>query len=148
MGAPRPWCRQASVVEVNHVLVDHANATGGNVLADGPWLVRAMDPVEGVFVFLPQIKSAGTEWIVRSAGHSQAALQFSHSWSELGPALEDLVGRIGVRNSLTKYSLLASSFLRIFRFECAHSRSPPRTRDMVQPSRYERPACSEQAGKI
>lgn len=29
--------------------------------------------------------------------HSQAVLQFAHSWSELGPALEDLIGRIPVQ---------------------------------------------------
>jgi hypothetical protein len=29
--------------------------------------------------------------------HSQAVLPFAHSWSELGPALEDLIGRIPVQ---------------------------------------------------
>src|SRR5665811_2260581 len=111
-GLPIRWLRQLTdarwqhhdlgadrraVVEVNHVVVDHANAPGGNVLADGPWLVRTVDPVEGVFVSLPQVQGAGTEWIVSAAGQSHTALQFFHSWSELGPALEDILGRIPVR---------------------------------------------------
>jgi hypothetical protein len=59
-----------TIVEINYVLVGQANTTGGNVLADGPRLVRAVDPIEGVFVSLPQIQSTGAKWVGRSADHS------------------------------------------------------------------------------
>src|SRR5258708_3781811 len=67
-----------AVVEVNDVLVDHSNATRGNALADGPGLVRAVNPVKGVLVALPEIQCAGAERVVRAAAHSHAAPQLGH----------------------------------------------------------------------
>jgi hypothetical protein len=51
-------------------------------------------------------------------------------------------------NWLTKYNLLVSSRLRFARFDQTHSRNPPRTRDTVQPDRYERYALPGKADKI
>jgi hypothetical protein len=42
-----------SIVEINDVVIDQANATCGNIFTNGPRLVRAVDPVECVSISLP-----------------------------------------------------------------------------------------------
>src|SRR5438046_1468543 len=64
-----------TIVEINNILVGEAYTTGGNVLADGPRFVGAVNPIEGVFVALPQIQSASAKWIGKSSDHSRSALQ-------------------------------------------------------------------------
>ena len=86
-----------ALVKVDHVLVDHTDATGGNARADGPRFDGAMDAVKRVLVALPEVHGAGTERIARAAGHAEAALQFTHLPPQLGLALNHLFGRIPVR---------------------------------------------------
>src|ERR1019366_9916062 len=38
-----PRANRRLLVEIHHILVDHANAAGGDALSDGPGLDRAMD---------------------------------------------------------------------------------------------------------
>ena len=85
------------MVEVDDVLVQHPNAAGGNVPADSPWLVCAMDPVESVFVTLPKIQSTGAQWIGRTPGHTKSALQYAHLAHELGLPLHHFFGRVPIR---------------------------------------------------
>src|SRR5215471_14536493 len=68
--------RRHALVEVDHVLIDHADAAGGDAAADGPRLGGAVDAVERVLVVLPQIKRAGAERVARSTRHAEAPLQF------------------------------------------------------------------------
>jgi hypothetical protein len=42
-----------AIVEIDHIVIDHSNAAGGNVAPDLPWLVCAMDAVQGVLFALP-----------------------------------------------------------------------------------------------
>ena len=65
---------RCAIIEIDNILVGEANATGGNVLADGRRFVSAMNPVESILVSLPQIQSAGAEWIPKSSDHSRSAL--------------------------------------------------------------------------
>lgn len=85
------------MVEVDDVLVQHPNAAGGNVPADSPWLVCAMDPVESVFVTLPKIQSTSAQWIGRTPGHTKSALQCAHLAHELGLPLHHFFGWVPVR---------------------------------------------------
>src|ERR1035437_285966 len=92
-----PRTDRRALVKVDHVLVDHADATGGNARADGPRFDSAVNAVERVLVALPEVHGAGTERIARAAGHAEAALQFAHLPPQLGLALNHLLGRIPVR---------------------------------------------------
>src|SRR5687767_202924 len=60
-----PGAHLHAFVEVDHVLVHHANAPGGDCLTDGPGLVRAVDAV----VARTEIHGARAERIVRAARH-------------------------------------------------------------------------------
>jgi hypothetical protein len=86
-----------ALVEVDDVLVDHANATGRDASADGPGLVRAMDSVKGIFVALPEIHGSGAQWIARTARHANSAPQYAHLFHEVGLTLDHFLGRIPVR---------------------------------------------------
>jgi hypothetical protein len=44
-----------ALIEIDHVLIDHADAARRDVLADGPRLEGAVDAVERVLVALPEI---------------------------------------------------------------------------------------------
>ena len=46
-----------ALVKVDHILVDHADAAGGNVRADGPRFDGAVGAVERVLVALPEVSS-------------------------------------------------------------------------------------------
>src|SRR5450759_619444 len=92
-----PRTDRRALVKVDHVLVDHADAAGGNARADGPRFDGAMDAVERVLVALPEVHGAGTERVARAARHAEAALQFAHLPPQLGLALNHLFGRIPVR---------------------------------------------------
>src|ERR1043166_6137246 len=85
-----------ALVEVDHVLIDHADAAGGDAAADGPGLGGAVDAVERVLVALPQIKRARAERVAGSARHADAALQLAHVRHQLGLAREHFLGRIPV----------------------------------------------------
>src|SRR5262249_3556490 len=84
-------------IEIDGVLVDHANAAGGNALADGPGLIGAMDPIKRVSITLPEIHRAGAKRVTRAAAHTDAALQLTHLSPELRLSLQHLLGRIPVR---------------------------------------------------
>src|SRR5258707_1042492 len=56
-----------------------------------------MNAVQGVLVTLPQVKRAGTEWIVGPSGHALAARQFLQPGCEFGVAFENFLGGIPVR---------------------------------------------------
>ena len=58
---PRPDRR--ALVEVDDVLVDHADAAGGNTPADGPRFDRAVDAIKCILVALPEVHRARTERI-------------------------------------------------------------------------------------
>jgi hypothetical protein len=66
-------------------------------MADGPRLIGAVDPVERVLVALPQIKRAGADRVVRSAGHTEPALQLRHVLFQLRLSLQHFCGRIPIR---------------------------------------------------
>src|SRR6266404_3935753 len=86
-----------TIVEIDHVVIDHSNTAGGNVAPDLPGLVCAMNAVQGVLVALPQVKRAGTEWTVGPSGHALAARQFLQTCCELGVSFENFFGGIPVR---------------------------------------------------
>src|SRR5436309_13034503 len=67
------------LIEVDHVLVSHADAAGRDLGADGPGLVRAVDAIER----RAEIHRTRPERIVGTAGHVTR---------EVGAALEHLVG--------------------------------------------------------
>src|SRR5512139_4037701 len=52
-----------ALVEVDDVLVDHADAAGGNARAFGPRFDGAVDAVERVLVVLPEIHGSRTKRI-------------------------------------------------------------------------------------
>src|ERR1700678_373763 len=56
-----------------------------------------MNAVQGVLVTLPQVKRAGTEWIVGSSGHALAARQILQTCCQLGVAFDNFFGGIPVR---------------------------------------------------
>src|SRR6266446_1285866 len=62
-------------IELNNVIVDHANAPGRNALADRPRLIRTMNAVEGVLASLPKVECPGAQRVLRSAGHAQNTMQ-------------------------------------------------------------------------
>src|SRR5216684_7826655 len=86
-----------ALVEIEHVLVEHADAAGRDAVADGPGLVGAVDAVQGILVALPQIERAGAERIAQAARHADAAAQLAHVPHQLGLARQHLPGRIPVR---------------------------------------------------
>ena len=53
------------IEEINHFIIHHANATGGDGLANAPRLGCAMDAVFGI----ANIEGAGTQGVFRTAGH-------------------------------------------------------------------------------
>src|SRR5215203_6466307 len=73
-----------AVVEVDHVLVRHADAARGDRLADGLGLVRAMDAVERA----AEIHGAGAERVLGAARHVAR---------QVGPAADHLGRRAPVR---------------------------------------------------
>src|SRR5262249_16876246 len=88
---------RCALVEVDDILVDHADAAGGNALPDGPWLDRAVDPIERVFGVLPKVHGARAQRIARATRHADAARQLAHLPHELRLARQHLPGRIPVR---------------------------------------------------
>src|SRR5262249_3308961 len=86
-----------SLVKIYHILIDHPDAAGGNVLADGPWLERAVNAVERVLIALPQIHGAGTKRIARAAGHPKTTLQLGELPPKISLARDHLLWRIPVR---------------------------------------------------
>src|SRR5687767_7850663 len=89
-----------ALVEVDGVLVDHADAAGRHARADRPRLRRPVDAVERVLVVLPQIQGARAERVARTARHADAALQIDERALELGLALDHLLRRIPIRPRL------------------------------------------------
>src|SRR5688572_30868412 len=85
-----------AVVEMDHVLVDHADAAGRDALADRMGLRRAVDAIERVLVVLPEIEPAGTDRIARAARNAHAALQLYELRQDVRPAGDHLGGRIPV----------------------------------------------------
>src|SRR5882672_7338412 len=73
-----------AAVEVDDVLIAHADAARGHLRADGPGLVRAVDAVER----RAEIHRARAERIFRTAGHVAR---------QVGPAPQHLVGRRPIR---------------------------------------------------
>src|SRR5436189_6352584 len=73
-----PRTDRRALVEVDDILVDHADAARGNAPADGPRFIRAMDTVERILVALPEVHGTRTERIAWAAGPPEAALQFAH----------------------------------------------------------------------
>src|SRR4051812_17610453 len=58
-----------ALVQVDHVLVQHADAAGRHVRADAPWLGRAMDAVDQVLAIPVKVMRAGPERVVGAALH-------------------------------------------------------------------------------
>src|SRR5207237_8993669 len=83
-----------ALVEIDDVLVEHADAAGRDAVADGPRLVGAVDAVERILVGLPQIERAGAERVAWAAGHADAAAQLAHVPQQLGLPGGHLPGRI------------------------------------------------------
>ena len=48
-----PGTDDRALVKIDSVLIDHADASGRDTFADGPWFDGAVDAVERVFVVLP-----------------------------------------------------------------------------------------------
>src|SRR6202521_3803986 len=65
-----PRSDRRAQVKVGHFLVQQADAARRYVLADGPWLARAVDAVECVFVADEEVERPRAERIVRAAGHA------------------------------------------------------------------------------
>jgi len=85
-----------SVVQIDNVLIGQTNAAGRNILTNGPWLIRAVDPIKCVLVVLPEVEGAGSERIHETGGHAHSALYFRHHLSQLGPALNHFLRRIPI----------------------------------------------------
>src|SRR5687767_14308033 len=66
------------VVQVDRVLVDHADAAGGDAGPDGRWLDRPVDAEERVLTVLPEVHGARAERVAGAARHADAALQLAH----------------------------------------------------------------------
>src|ERR1700694_6192500 len=58
------------IIEVDHVLVQHADATGRYSLPDAPWLSGPMNAIERILSVLEEIKRAGAERIPCSPVHA------------------------------------------------------------------------------
>src|SRR5579883_1813843 len=84
------------LVEIHRILIDHADAAGGEALANCPGLVRAMDAKQRILVSLPKIHGPGAERIGRAAMHANAALQLNHRLEKFGPAVEHFFRRVPV----------------------------------------------------
>src|SRR6266566_806269 len=76
-----------TLIEVDHILIDHADASGRDALAYRPGFDGAVNAKECVLVALPQIQCAGAERIARTAVHAQPTLQLAHHSPDLGLAL-------------------------------------------------------------
>ena len=61
------------VEEINHFIIHHAYATGGNGTADAPWLGCAVNAVLGV----ANIEGAGAQGVLGTARHE--------SWNDVAP---------------------------------------------------------------
>src|SRR5262249_955720 len=59
----------STLIEIDCVLIDHADATGGDTLADSRRLYRPVDAKKRVLIVLPEIHRAGAERIVWTASH-------------------------------------------------------------------------------
>src|SRR4051812_26953542 len=68
------------VVEIDDVLVEHAHAARGDLLADAPRLVGAVDAEQGVVPVLVEVEGARAEWVVEAgvAITRQLGLQAHH----------------------------------------------------------------------
>ena len=51
-----PRTDRRTLVKVDHILVDHADAAGGDALTDGPRFDGAVDAVKRVLVALPEVQ--------------------------------------------------------------------------------------------
>ena len=69
-----PRTNRCALVKVDYILVDHADAAGGNARADGPRFDGAVDTVKRVLVALPEVHGAGTERVARASMHAEATL--------------------------------------------------------------------------
>src|SRR3954471_8422914 len=69
-----------AVVEVEDVLIEHADAAARDLLADAPGLVRAVDAEEDVAVALVEVEGTGAERVVEAglAEARQVGLQLHH----------------------------------------------------------------------
>src|SRR5258707_328519 len=79
-----------ALIEVDDILIDHADTPGRDTLADRPGFDGAVNAKERILVALPQVKCAGAEWVARTAMHAQPALQLAHHSPDLGLALDHL----------------------------------------------------------
>src|SRR5690606_10567359 len=59
-----------ALIQVDDMLVDHAEAAIRSGAADGPWLVGAVNADIGVDIALVEIEGAGAERILRAAVHA------------------------------------------------------------------------------
>src|SRR6202048_1851572 len=58
------------IIEVDHVLIQHADATGRYSLPDAPWLRRPMNAIERILSILEKVQRACTERIFFSPVHA------------------------------------------------------------------------------
>ena len=63
-----------ALVEVGHILVQHAHAAGGDLLADAPGLIGAVDAEERVAAVLVEVEGAGAERVVEAGFACSAAV--------------------------------------------------------------------------
>src|SRR5690606_10250146 len=63
------------LVEVHHVVIEHAHAAARHRFADRPRLVRAVNAEQRVVAVLVEIDRAGAERIVDTAGHAAGIFQ-------------------------------------------------------------------------
>src|SRR4051794_9228402 len=61
-----------TVVKVDDVIIKHADAARGHVLADGPRLVGAVNAVQSIAVLLPQIKRTSSKGVVFTPWQAEA----------------------------------------------------------------------------
>ena len=85
------------LVEVDRVLVDHADAAGRDTRADRPGLDRAVDAVERVLVALHRYIARAPSGLPGPPGMPRPLCKFRHIRLELGLALDHLLRRIPVR---------------------------------------------------
>src|SRR5712671_1483982 len=86
-----------ALIDVGHSLIDHADASGRDILAYRPGFDGAVNAKERILVTLPEIQGTGAERVARTAMHADATLQLAHHAPDLGLALDHFLGWIPVR---------------------------------------------------
>src|SRR5215216_4099962 len=78
------------VIEIDHFLIQHADAAGRYGKADRPGLPRAMDAEKGVLIALIEVHGPRTQRVVGASGHAVGILSCQ------GIALDHFLGRMPV----------------------------------------------------